>query len=369
MPQPDTGGHREGRLYYRDDSPKIWAKYYDADGNRRRRSTGTTDWEQARAVLRKWEQEAFLGQHFDVPAAKTFDELMVAFLDENPERNEVDDNVCLRHLHPVFTGRDIHELSPVDVRKYVRQRRKEGAAAATVNHEIGLLSKAINHARLEWGLKVDNPCAGCRLPEPEGRVRWLTHDEAEALIEAASKVPKAPHLADFVQLALFTGMRKGELLGLEWSRVDLERGLIYLEARHQKGKRRAVVPLNQRAREAIESRRRWVAEHCPETPWVFTWRSGKRITDVKNGFRTALAKAGITDCRIHDLRHTFASWLVMEGVDLYRVRDLLRHRSITETERYAHLAPDLAAEAASTLDRVGGKAGNESAGAGALVQN
>lgn len=98
------------------------------------------------------------------------------------------------------------------------------------------------------------------------------------------------------------------------------------------------------------SRRRWVAEHCPDAIWVFCRTESSRIQDVKKGFTTACARAGINDFRIHDLRHTCAAWLVSEGVPLSEVWDLLGHQSITMTERYAHLAPERVRSAVARLE-------------------
>jgi integrase len=107
------------------------------------------------------------------------------------------------------------------------------------------------------------------LREPEGRVRWISRAEAQALIAAAGREPKARHLPDVIELALNTGMRRGEMLGLEWSRVDLKARLVYLEAEHTKTARRRTVPLNTDAYRAMLNRAKFRAAHCPASPWVF----------------------------------------------------------------------------------------------------
>jgi integrase len=151
-------------------------------------------------------------------------------------------------------------------------------------------------------------------------------------------------------LALHTGCRKTELLGLEWARVDWQANLLYLEMHHTKTRKRRAVPLNHEARAALLNRARFRAEHCPASPWVFCDRDGQRIANVRRAFETACRRIGLADFRIHDLRHTCAAWLVSAGVALAEVRDLLGHASITMTERYAHLSPENVRAAVAILD-------------------
>jgi len=159
-------------------------------------------------------------------------------------------------------------------------------------------------------------------------------------VAAAGEHARRPHLPNFIRLALNTGCRKNELLGLEWSRVDFERQCFRLEPHHTRNGKRRLVPLNPAALAALREQYEWVSHHCSLSPWVFGSFAGGRITTFQTGFGAACARSGIEDLRIHDLRHTFASWLVMEGVSLYVVKDLLGHSSIAVTERYAHLSPD-----------------------------
>jgi len=169
------------------------------------------------------------------------------------------------------------------------------------------------------------------------------------LLAEAGREPQAEHLPDFIRLAVHTGCRKGELLGLQWERVDLQAGLIHLETDHTKTRRRRSVPINADARAAILSRARFRARHCPKGEWVFCHEDGRRIGDVKRSFAKACERAGIHDFR-HDLRHTCAAWLVSAGADLCEVRDLLGHTTVKMTERYAHLAPDHVRAAVALLE-------------------
>ena len=96
-----------------------------------------------------------------------------------------------------------------------------------------------------------------------------------------------PHLVDFIRLGLNTGMRKGEMLGLDWRRVDLKANLVYLGSQHQKSGKHGSVPLNAAAREALLSRANFRATHCPDSPWVFCNRKGARIANIRTAFASA----------------------------------------------------------------------------------
>jgi len=172
------------------------------------------------------------------------------------------------------------------------------------------------------------------------------------IAEASKEERKSPHLADFIRLALNTGCRKNELLKLSWDRVDFAAGCIRLEGDHTKNGKRRVVPLSEVARSALANREKFRAEHCPKSPWVFSHRNGERVQFLQNGFESACDRAGISNFRVHDMRHTCASWLVSAGVSLLEVKALLGHSSIEMTERYAHLAPENLSRVANTLDRL-----------------
>ncbi|HKQ30817.1 MAG TPA: site-specific integrase [Burkholderiales bacterium] len=328
--------------YRRKDSPVWWVSYTDPSGKRVRRSTETTERKEAEALEAKWNLETFHCKHWGVEPSRTFDELMLAYLKATQqEKRAADrDTTSAKHLKAAFSGRELSGLTVADVRVYIDERRQKGIEPGTINREVGLLSAAINYAQREWGWKIPNPAARRRLREPEGRARWIKKAEAVALIRAASTQYRAAHLPDFIRLALHTGMRRGEMLGLEWSRVDLQAGLIYLEGTHTKSRKRRSIPLNAEAKAALLRRASYRAKNCPDSPWVFCNAEGEQIASVKKSFTSACVRAGINDFRVHDLRHTCAAWLVNAGVALPAVRDLLGHSTVKVTERYAHLAPE-----------------------------
>ena len=339
--------------YKRKHSRFWWIDFTDASGQRVRSSTGTTDRKEAEALEAKWKLEAFRFQQWDEQPSRTFEGLMVAYLNatQKEKRSAERDRRIVSILRGYLAGMCLNTLRATDVRGYTAWRRKRGIQSSTINRELSMLSAAINYAVREWEWEIPNPVTGRKPQQPEGRVRWITRGEADALIRAAEDKPKAPHLPDFLRLALHTGCRSGELLGLEWSRVNLNEGLFYLEGLHTKSGKRRSIPLNETARMALINRARFRAKYCPASPWVFCNRKGTRLKSVRKGFVHACERAGITDFRIHDLRHTCAAWLVSSNVPLPEVRDLLGHSTVTMTEKYAHLAPDNIRAAVAVLDR------------------
>ena len=271
----------------------------------------------------------------------TFEDVIGIYMASVVHRSAQRDHYSLQRLQPHFGGMLIANLKRADVRAYVQRRTVDGVKPATVNRELKLLSAAINYVRIEHDrADLPNPAQRLGISEGEGRVRWITNGEASALCEAAERHARRPHLTVFIRLALNTGCRKSELIKLEWSRVSFERRLLSLGAEHTKSGKRRSVPLNDAALDALREIQAWRNVHAPGSPWVFATKGQRRITTFQKGFSAAVGRAGIVNFRIHDMRHTCASWLVMAGTPLTVVRDLLGHSSVTVTERYAHLAPE-----------------------------
>lgn len=296
--------------------------------------------------------QAHKEQHWDVKAPRTFEEVMVEYLKGSAHLKSIETlKMQTRTLRGFFSGREVGSLTGQDIKAYIRWRREAGRANATINREMAALSSAINYCNREWDWGMANPVKGRMLKEPHHRERYLTRAEVGRLVMEVRKLRHGDLLADFIELAVHTGCRRGELLGLEWSRVTLERDkeAITLNARHTKSGKPRQVPLNATAVAAIKRRAAWRAEHAPDTPWVFARPGGSQVKSLRNGFEAAAEQARLEDLRIHDLRHTAASWLVTDGVPLEVVKELLGHSSITMTERYAHLAPHRVREAVNRL--------------------
>jgi integrase len=202
-------------------------------------------------------------------------------------------------------------------------RTKAHYTAGAVNRPLAALRHLLQLAHEEWGVLVSVPKVKL-LREPQGRIRWLEPDEEARLLAACAK-SRSPELAAIVTVALETGMRRGELLGLEWDRVDLSRGVLRLEV--TKSGRRREVPMRQAVYDTLA--------HLPGE------REGRvfRTRSVRTAFESAVREAKVDAFVFHDCRHHFASWFVMRGGKIQELQQILGHASLAMTMRYAHLSP------------------------------
>jgi integrase len=192
---------------------------------------------------------------------------------------------------------------------------------------------------VRWGWLGTNPVTDLNkraLKASRPRTRFLTPAELDQLLTAT-----ADHIRPAIILALETGLRKEELFSLTLSAIDLARREIRLD--HTKSGIPRRVPLSDKAITTIKGL--LGQPQRPNTPYLFAKVDGRRFVDMKNGFVAACKRAGVTDFRWHDLRHTFASWFVQDGGDLYHLSRILGHATVQMTARYGHLRTgDLHAE-------------------------
>ena len=246
------------------------------------------------------------------------------------------------HFKRVWGDPPIQSLTVEVLDLYRARRLSEKVGPATINREMATLKHALSKA-VEWKLlrktSREELTAIKKYQEPDGRLRYLSGEaEAERLLQACGD-----SLRPLVVTALHTGMRKGELLGLTWDLVDMTHGFIRLK-QTKNGKARAL-PFNETLWGLFTGLR---TRH--DVPWVFHDAEGRRHNDIRHPFDAACEDAGLTNFHFHDLRHTFASWLMMRGVPLATVSNLLGHTSPTMTLRYAHLSPKHLTSAVRVLD-------------------
>lgn len=187
---------------------------------------------------------------------------------------------------------------------------------------------------VEWELVGEETLKHIRkvkyIKENNRRLRYLSKEECQALIDACE-----PHLKPIVITALNIGMRKSEILNFRWDDVDLRHGFISLNQSKTKNAKLREITINKTLRVVLQGLTRRL-----DIPYVlYNNATGRSFGEVRNSFQAACRRAGIRDFVFHDLRHTFVSNLVMVGVDITAVKELIGHKALTMTLRYAHLAP------------------------------
>lgn len=305
--------------YRRPNTQNWWISYYDPGTHKQVRKPAGTDYKQAKALEQQYRSQS----HAEKTRPKHDCDLGTLLADYLAPRLTPRTRATARHLLPL-ARLSYSELTPGHLRAHIRARQAEGAAPATINKEITLLSAALNAHAADHNLPRPTALTGLKLREPEGKLRWLTPEEYQRLLDHSTG-----YLRDLIILACHTGLRKSELTGLRWDRIDWTRHTLTLEPHETKSQKRRTLPLNPEAADALRRR----AAHATDAH-VFP------VQDFKKAFTTACRRANLTDVTPHTLRHTFASWLVIAGVPLVEVRDLLGHSTIKLTERYAHLAPE-----------------------------
>ena len=211
--------------------------------------------------------------------------------------------------------------------------RGESRTPATVNRYLAALSHTFTIAIKEWGWIEENPLRKVsKIKEPRGRVRFLSDEERTQLLNAC-KTSESPYLYTAVVLALSTGGRRMEILGLRWQNIDLTRGVIILH--ETKNGERRILPLAGHALDLIKQHAKVRQLNCD---LVFPSKNFKKPVDLRTPFETALKRVEINDFRWHDLRHSAASYLAMNGASLAEIAEILGHKTLQMVKRYAHLS-------------------------------
>ncbi len=276
-----------------------------------------------------------------------------------------------------FGKKHLTEITAWIVEKWRTTRlKKKGVKPSTVNRDLTALKAALSQA-VEWGHLPEHPLKKVKPSEVKGsgKVRFLSPDEEHRLREALDhreeKIRKdrdnanawrknrgydllpslrttafADHLKPLVLLSINTGLRRAELLTLTWENVDLQTAMLTIPGSAAKSGKPRHVPLNDEALAVIKG---WQKQTSGKTGLCFPGKKGEPMHDANTAWGNLMSAAKIEDFRWHDMRHDFASKLVMAGVDLNTVRELLGHADLKMTLRYAHLAPKHKAAAVAML--------------------
>lgn len=232
---------------------------------------------------------------------------------------------ALVHLTTELLGKERRLLAETPTNTEARR------TSATVNRYFSSLSALLSHAvRLKW--INENPCFGLsKLKESSGRDRVLTEDEIVRLLTAC-KQSKSPYLHCIVLISLTTGARQGEILNLEWRHVDFDNKLAYLKET-KNGKPRSIALIDT----VIEELQTLYQQRNSVKPLVFASKTAFGKIDLKKAWKSALDRAGIADCRAHDMRHTFCTLAARQGASNLELATAMGHRTLNMLQHYTHL--------------------------------
>ncbi|HEX9173093.1 MAG TPA: site-specific integrase [Telluria sp.] len=323
-------------LYKRDNT--WWIDFTTVSGDRIRCSTDTSNKLEAQEFHDRLKAASWRVERLGERRQYTWDDAAAKWLDETShKRTHHDDVLKLRWLAQYLEGKLLTDVTR-DVVAAIGARKRAVASPATANRHLALIRAILRRARDEWEWIEKAPKIKL-YREAKRRVRWITPEQAQALL---AELPE--HQREMVLFALATGLRQGNVTGLCWSQVDLARRTAWVHGEDVKNGDDLHVSLNDLAMSVLGRQR---GKH-PER--VFTYR-GKPIKWANTrGWRSALVRAGIATFRWHDLRHTWASWLIQHGTPLYDLQEMGGWKSAEMVRRYAHLAPAKMAQNAAAID-------------------
>ncbi len=341
---------RDG-IYTRPDRPGFWGSWIDASGRRRRRKFDAPTLTQARTLLNaeKARVEEQLTKGYAPPTKDSFASIVPRYLEHQKPRlsqrsYERARGILENQLRPTFGAVQLGKIRRSDIQNYVTHRSSEVSPGSVVK-ELNVLKHLLGLA-IEWDLIPYNPAVKIKTPRvPAGRVRYLQPTELRALLAACPD-----WLRPIAGLAAFTAMRRGEILKLRWIDIDLNGGRIMLpQTKNGDGR---IVYMNELASDVIRSQWR---DGAKGTDLVFPLADDCTPDNISKGFAAVCRRLEIEDFTFHDLRHTAASWLRMQGADIHTVAQLLGHKDLRMATRYQHLSPEFLSTAVGRLDTIFGE--------------
>lgn len=346
-----TGIYKRGNAY--------WIRYTGIDGKQKREAVGREKgYKDAQSKLADRQYVISLGKEPEIKHIPNyaFRKLAEQYKEwSKRQKSHRSKGFMIGQLTDKFGDLPLKRFTTMLVEQYQGERLARNKPA-TVNRLIATLSHMFTKA-VEWEMvepEIQKKIRAAKmLKENNKRLRYLSKEECRVLLEKCNE-----YLKPIVVTALNTGMRRGEILSLKWEQVDLKHGFILLS--DTKNGERREIPINGTLREVLQNLpSQFLGGYVfGEIREIEREEQGRIVTtkvvvpylEVKKSFHNALRHAKITDFRFHDLRHTFASHLVMSGVDITTVSRLLGHKSLTMTLRYSHLAPAHMVKAVEMLD-------------------
>lgn len=314
-----------------------WVDLTLQSGERIRQSTKTTDKALAQQFNDKLKADSWRVDFLHEKPNYTWDDAALRWLKETKHKaTHADDIRKLRWLQTYLRGRDLATVSR-DLVHSIGEQKTKGTSEATANRTLALVRAILRRACNNWEW-LDKVPKIQLYREINRRICWITQEQAKHLITC---VPE--HHRDIVIFALSTGLRQANVINLKWSQIDLERKCAWIHADEAKAGKSIAVPLSE---DGIAALKRQQGKHDTQ---VFTFKAKPiRYANTK-AWRMAVKKAGLSDFRWHDLRHTWASWHVQNGTPLHVLMELGGWASLEMVQRYAHLSPSHLAGYAAKL--------------------
>lgn len=310
--------YKRGNIY--------WVSFTSPGGQRVRVSTATTDRTQAQEHHDRLKSEYWRRDKLKQGPRRRWQEAVVRWVRESQHKRSLKyDVIKLEWLDQYLRNKFLDEIDSQLIETIVTQKELAGVSPATANRYLALMRSILRKAAHEWGWLDKAPHVRMR-KEPAGRQRFLTRDEATRLLD---ELPD--HLRPMARFSLATGLRASNVTGLKWFQVDLPNRSAWIPPSDSKSGQAIGVPLNRNAIEVIQGQ---LGVH-PE--YVFTYHGHPVRRCSTHAFYKALRRAGIDDCRWHDLRHTWASWHAQAGTTVDVLQRLGGWKSAEMVRRYAHL--------------------------------
>uniref|UniRef100_A0A3B0M8P5 Tyrosine recombinase XerC n=1 Tax=Arsenophonus endosymbiont of Trialeurodes vaporariorum TaxID=235567 RepID=A0A3B0M8P5_9GAMM len=354
--------------------------FFTPSDKRIRRSLGTKDKKQAKELYDKMKSEAWrIDVLKDLPI-RTFEECCIRWIKEKEHKRSIeDDKSKIAFFLQYFSGRDIPTITAEEVnnavssminRKHYQicESKRDAAirrgqkpptyipipvSSATKSQHLSFMRSLLRATANNWGWMKSASIIKVKKPASQ-RIRWLTREEANRLVKC---MPES--IKPIVIFAVSNGLRRSNILDLEWSQIDMQRKVAWIHPENAKAGKAIEIALNDTAckvlRRQTGKHHRWVFVHTTakyRPDGTLTPAVRKIRVDDNNAWYAGLKKAGIEDFRFHDLRHTWASWLIQSGIPLSALQEMGGWESIEMVRRYAHLAPNHLTEHARKIDPI-----------------
>lgn len=333
-----------------------WIDFTTPSGKRIRCTANTEEKSQAQEFHDKLKFDAWRVNKLGEKPKRTWDEAALKWLTETQRKvTHEADKGKIRWLQQFLRGHSL-ELIDRELIAAIGAAKAQQTSPATANRHLALIRAILRKAVYEWEWIEKAPKVKL-YREAKRRIRWIAPEQAKLLL---AELPE--HQRNVVLFALATGLRQSNVIKLEWSQVDLNRRVAWIHADQAKGRKDIHVSLNTVAVAVLKGQ---VGKHCSR---VFTFR-GRPINQANTkAWKSALKRAEIDNFRWHDLRHTWASWLVQNGTPLNVLQEMGAWESESMVRRYAHLAPaQLAQHAEIVSNLLDGTIAAQPANEGALV--